>query len=115
MTEKEFHGIFSRNIKQYRKGRRWSQVQLAKEAKISLNFINDLEAGKKWASPATLIKLADVFHIEAYELLKPPGLPPGSMGSLILDYTEAVQAAVEQTCRDFLHTGDAASGKDTGK
>ena len=102
MTEKELRKIFSENIKAHRKACNLSQVQLAKKAEISINFINDLETKKKWASPATMVKLAGVFNIEAYELLKPPDTFPDNLGSIIRKYTDTIQLAVEQARLGFL-------------
>ena len=36
--------------------------------KITTNFINDIENGKKWVSPGTLAKLCEVLEIEPYKL-----------------------------------------------
>ena len=113
MTEKELHKIFSTTIKNHRKHNNWSQVQLAKKTGVSVNFINDIEAGKKWASPVTMIKLAAAFKIETYELLKPPGLFPDNVGSLVQKYTDAVHAALEQVRMDFLQAGEDPRGKET--
>ena len=113
MTEKELHKVFSAHVKNHRKHHNWSQVQLAKKTGVSINFINDLESGKKWASPATMIKLAAVFKIEVYELLRPAGLFPDNVGSLIQQYTDTVHAALEQVRTDFLQTGEAARRKET--
>ena len=107
MTEKDLHKIFSANIKKHRSALRWSQVQLAKKTGVSVNFINDLESGKKWASLVTMVKLANVFKIEPYELLKPQGSFPDNLDSIIKKYTDDIHAALEQTCQDFLQ--DAAA------
>ena len=109
MTEKDLHTVFSANIKKYRSALRWSQVRLAKETKVSVNFINDLESGKKWASLATMVKLANVFKIDPYELLKPQGSFPESLGSIIKKYTDDIHAALEQARQDFLQ--DVAAQK----
>jgi transcriptional regulator with XRE-family HTH domain len=112
VTENELHAIFSTNIKKHRCALYWSQVQLAKKIGLSVNFINDLESGKKWASPATMLKLANVFKIEAYELLKPPDTMPDSLGSLIKKYTDTIHAALEETRQAFLQ--EAKNKPDTG-
>ena len=109
MTEKDLHKIFSANVKKYRNALRWSQVQLAKKAGVSINFIYDLESGKKWASLITMVKLANVFKIELYELLKPQGSFPDSLSSIIKKYTDDIHAALEQTHQEFLQ--DAAAQK----
>jgi transcriptional regulator with XRE-family HTH domain len=95
MTERELRAIFCKNIKAFRIRNGWSQVALAQNAGVSVNFINDIEAGKKWASPATMIKIADALGIYVYELLKPPGLPPDNLNSLMRKYTDNVNDALE--------------------
>jgi transcriptional regulator with XRE-family HTH domain len=102
MTEKELHGIFSNNLKDLRNRFHWSQVELAKKTGVSVNFINDIEAKKKWASPATMVKIANVFNIQVYELLKPPGLFPDNLTSIIRKYTDDVHKALENTQLAFL-------------
>jgi transcriptional regulator with XRE-family HTH domain len=71
MTERELLKILSVNVKEQRRRLRWSQAELAEKVDISINFLSDIETGKKWASPNTMVKFANVFDIEAYELLKP--------------------------------------------
>jgi transcriptional regulator with XRE-family HTH domain len=44
---------------------------LAEKVNISTNFLADIEAGNTWVSAQTLAKLAKVFEIEVFELLKP--------------------------------------------
>ena len=104
MTEKELRSIFSENIKERRSSCNWSQVQLAQKSGISVNFINDLEAGRKWASPATLVKLAKAFKMEAYEFLKPPGLLPDNLNGILQKYADSIHHALEQTRHEFVQT-----------
>ena len=102
MTEKELRKIFCKNIKIYRGRNNWSQVALAQKAGVSVNFINDIESGKKWASPTTMIKIADAFNIHVYELLKPPDLLPDNLNSIITKYTDNIYKALEDIRHDFL-------------
>ena len=102
MSEKELREIFSKNIKDFRIRNNWSQVALAHNAGVSVNFINDIESGKKWASPATMVKIADVFNIHVYELLKPPDMPPDNVNSIITKYTDNVYRAIEDARRSFI-------------
>jgi transcriptional regulator with XRE-family HTH domain len=113
MTEKELHAIFSANIKKQRGYHHLSQIQLAKKAEVSVNFINDLEMGKKWASPATMLKIAAVFKIEVYELLKPPGLFPDNFDSIVKKYATDMHAAVDRVSHVFLK--EEASRKREGR
>ena len=104
MTEKELHAIFSENIKKYRDYFDWSQVALAKKAGISINFINDIEAGKKWASPATMLKIANALNVQVYELFKPSNSLPDNLNSIFRQYTANVHAAIENINSTFLRS-----------
>jgi transcriptional regulator with XRE-family HTH domain len=102
MTEKKLREIFMENIKKYRAYYNWSQVLLAQKTGVSINFINDLESGKKWASPATMVKMANVFNIHVYELLKPPNLLPDNLDSIIREYTDTIQEVLKDTHSTFM-------------
>ena len=96
MTERELLKIFSSNIKLYRSRFRWSQAELAEKVNISINFLSDIETGKKWASPITMVKFANIFEIKAYELLKPLDLLPDNYNNVVEKFAEDVHSAVEQ-------------------
>ena len=68
--EQALKDTLSSNIKKYRRRRNWSQFALAAKIGISTNFLADIEAGNTWVSAQTLVKLAQAFEIEAFELLK---------------------------------------------
>ena len=68
MGGKELREIFGKNVKLYRSRRNWSQADLAEYANISINFLGDIERGKKWPHPDTLTKMADALEIKVYEL-----------------------------------------------
>jgi transcriptional regulator with XRE-family HTH domain len=90
MTERELLKILSENIRLYRNRKKWSQADLAEKINISVNFLSDIETAKKWASPITIVKLADVFNIEAYELLKPLDVLPDKANDILENYTEDI-------------------------
>ena len=95
MTERELLKVLSGNIKLYRGRLNWTQAELAEKINISINFLSDIETGKKWASPITLVKLADVFNIGVYELLKPAGVYPDNANTFIGKYTEDIFTAIK--------------------
>ena len=102
MTERELRAIFCKNIKDFRIRNNWSQVALSQKAGVSVNFINDIESGKKWASPSTMIKIADALEVYVYELLKPPHLPPDNLNSLMRKYADNVNEALKSIRLAFL-------------
>ena len=59
--------IFSMNLRKFRRLSNMSQMDLASEADLALNFISDLENGKKWFSPETLGKLSAALKIPPYQ------------------------------------------------
>jgi transcriptional regulator with XRE-family HTH domain len=87
MTEKDLRAILSQNIKKFRGYRKLSQADFAEKVDISIPFLSDIENSKKWVSPATLIKMADILNIEAYELLKPETIIPDNAVNIIEKYT----------------------------
>jgi len=48
-----------------------TQEKLAEAANLSHQTINDIEGCRMWVSDKTIIKLAEVFQIETYQLLLP--------------------------------------------
>jgi transcriptional regulator with XRE-family HTH domain len=68
MQEQELRALFSSNIKKFRNRRGWSQLNLAEKLDISANFLSEIETGKGWVSPLTLVKIANALEIEVSEL-----------------------------------------------
>jgi transcriptional regulator with XRE-family HTH domain len=68
MVESDIRKIFGNNLKFFRKEKNISQMQLAENADVTFNFINDIENGKKWISPATLSKLCLALDVQPYQL-----------------------------------------------
>jgi transcriptional regulator with XRE-family HTH domain len=59
--------LLSKNLKRLRGIAKLSQVNLAVEADLTHNFINDIESGKKWISAETLEKLSIALKAEPYQ------------------------------------------------
>jgi len=68
MNGKEIRAIFGENIRMFRNRRNWSQADLAEFANISINYLGDIERGKKWPHPETLSRLAEALDINVHEL-----------------------------------------------
>jgi len=102
MNERELLKTFGTNIRHYRGLLNWSQAELAENVDISINFLSDIETGKKWASPTTMVKFADAFRIDVYELFKPEKIMPDKANSIIQKYTEEVFTAISQIRNTYL-------------
>jgi len=85
MDEQKLREILSTNVRRFRNYRKFSQAELAEKLNISIPFLSDIENGKKWISPRTLAKMADVFNIEAFDLLRPENSLPDDSAVKILD------------------------------
>ena len=106
MTEKDLRVILSTNLRKYRNYRKFTQAEFAEKIDISIPFLSDIENGKKWVSPKTLVKMADTLGIEAYELLKPAKTLPDNAGDIIEKYTADIHSAfgkiLENLCADYI-------------
>ena len=100
MTEKDLRAILSKNIRRFRGYRKLSQADFAEKIDISIPFLSDIENGKKWVSPVTLVKIANALNIEVYELLKPESIIPDNAVNILEKYT----ADIHQLFGETLHT-----------
>ena len=101
MTERELLKVLSENIKLHRKRYNWTQAELAEKINISINFLSDIETGKKWASPITMVKLADIFNIEVFELLKPFDIIPDNVNIFMEKYTEDILTSISHVHNSY--------------
>jgi transcriptional regulator with XRE-family HTH domain len=106
MKENELRRVLSLNIKYYRGLRGWSQMKLAEEIGISTNFLADIETGKSWVSSLTLVKLANCFEIEVYELFLPESAPNDetkqAVKSLVNDISVTLEHSLRQISKKYL-------------
>ncbi len=66
------------NIRKSRYAADMTQMRLAEKAGISIGFVGDIEAGKKFPSAKTIQKLCDALELEPHELFIPDGNGTGS-------------------------------------
>jgi transcriptional regulator with XRE-family HTH domain len=99
MTEAQLRDIVRTNIRRYRDFRKWTQAEFAEKLDISINFLSDIENGKKWISPASIVKFASVLNIEPFELFKPADAPSPSVSVLFSKYNDEVVQAVSASLK----------------
>ena len=97
MEINELRLVLAGNIKLYRGRRNWSQADLSEKTGLSIVYISDLERGNKWPYLDTLVKLAEAFEIEAFELLKPEGDLPENTAVYLTKYHEEALAVLEKS------------------
>ena len=103
MTEKDLRAVLSQNIRRFRNYRKLSQVDFAEKINISIPFLSDIENGKKWVSPATLVKMSDALNIEAYELLKPETIIPDNAVNILEKYTADIYQLFGNALNNIQH------------
>ncbi|MCL2231053.1 MAG: helix-turn-helix transcriptional regulator [Treponema sp.] len=115
MTENEFRDIVRANIRRFRDYRNWTQAEFAEKLDISVNFLSDVENGKRWISPASMVKFASVLNIEPYELFKPADKQPASVSNLISKYNNDVILAVSNSINQVYNYYQAIVETETKK
>src|SRR5918997_4389568 len=67
-------------VRRFREEREWTNAQLAVYAGLAPSAVSEIENGKRNASAATLVKLAEAFQVEVSDLFPkaqaPLPLPP---------------------------------------
>ena len=113
MTDTEIRDILGSNLKRYRTYRQLTQAELAEKLDISIPFLSDVENGRKWISPNTLVKFASVLNIEPYELFKPENASSSeitvSLTNWSNDIIEAVTKTVKKIHNCYLSQGEIPS------
>jgi transcriptional regulator with XRE-family HTH domain len=82
--------LFIANLKEYRKLRKISQLELAEECESAQTYISELEMGKKSPSLLMVERIAAALGIEAVHLFKNE---PPSEGRKSLNYTQKQEMA----------------------
>ena len=107
--------LFSKNLKRLRTQANFSQVNLASEADLTHNFINDIENGKKWVSPETIGKLATALKVEPFQFFVSDSRwnnQGAEMFSVYLnDFQDSFEKLVDEYRGRFL-TEDEKGGKE---
>jgi transcriptional regulator with XRE-family HTH domain len=101
MDEQKLRGILSKNLRKYRNYNKLSQAELAEKLDISIPFLSDIENGKKWISSRTLVRMADVFDIEAFELLRPENSIPDDSVNIINKFTDDIHTLFEKNLNNL--------------
>jgi transcriptional regulator with XRE-family HTH domain len=63
--------VFGLKVRQFRQERGWNFEELGRRAGMSVSYLNEIEKGKKYPQPATLLKLAGALEVEPEFLASP--------------------------------------------
>ena len=74
---------------------------MAEKLDISIPFLSDVENGRKWISPITLVKFASALNIEPYELFKPENTTSPEIKTALTNWSNDIVEAVNQTVKNI--------------
>jgi transcriptional regulator with XRE-family HTH domain len=98
--------VLSGNLRKLRKYREWSQTELAAKANISMNFLSEIERGRKWPYPETLQNLAEALGVEVFDFFNTKEEETASSAPNIEEYLDRlstnIAAAVEKSVKDTI-------------
>ena len=106
MDEAGLRSLLSQNIKRFRKRKGFSQEKLAEIMEISTNYLSDIERGKSWGSPFSIVKLANALGIEVYELFKPQETVSkdvlNTVNKCLEDFSSSIRVSFEKSITDSM-------------
>ena len=106
MKEADLRSLFSQNIKRYRQMKSWSQEKLAEKMEISTNYLSEIETGRGWVSPLSLVKMASALGIDVYELFKPHDAISAStvktINKCLDDFSTSLSVSFEKSLKDSI-------------
>jgi transcriptional regulator with XRE-family HTH domain len=95
--------LLSKNLKRLRSIAKLSQVNLAVEADLTHNFINDIESGKKWVSAETLEKLSIALKAEPYQFFISESKWNDRGAEIFSIYLDDFHDSVEKMVNEYRH------------
>jgi len=105
-NEANLRSILSQNIKRFRKMKGLSQEKLAEKMDISTNYLSDVERGRSWISPFSLVKLANALEIEVYELFRPQEKVSADVSATVSkcleDFSSSLRVSFEKSIKDSM-------------
>jgi transcriptional regulator with XRE-family HTH domain len=97
----KIRALFSKNLKRLRSRKKLSQLALANMAGLAHNFVNDIENGKKWVSPKTMAKLAEVLQVDPYQFFLPDPPFDEARADILSGYLDDVTDSFQKMVREM--------------
>jgi transcriptional regulator with XRE-family HTH domain len=106
MDESDLRNLLSANIKRFRQRKGWSQAKLAEKISMSTNYLSDIETGRGWVSPSSLVKLANTLELEVFELFRPQETASADIVSTVNkcleDFSASLSVSFEKSLADSI-------------
>jgi len=101
----EIKKLLGKNVKKQRNQMKLSLQKLADRVNVSRNVICGIEKGRNFVRADTLERLAQVFNMKPYELLKPDDVMPDKATDVLIKIGEEVREAVDKIGNRYLEDG----------
>jgi len=102
ITENYVRGLVSKNLRRLRLVHNISQLNLAINAGLAHNFINDIENCKKGISVKTLAKLSVALDAEPYQFFLPDTMSDNNMMYYVNDFNDSLQKVVKELTQQYI-------------
>jgi len=106
ITETYVRGLVSKNLRRLRSIHNISQLNLAINAGLAHNFINDIENCKKGISVKTLAKLSVALDAEPYQFFLPDNMADNTIMHYVTDINDSFQKVVKELTQQYLTPGN---------
>ena len=70
MDEENFFKMFGRQVKQFRKQKGWSQLEMALELQIHPNELSNIECGRRNPTVRSVYRIANTLKIKVNQLFE---------------------------------------------
>ena len=70
MDEENFFKMFGRQVKQFRKQKGWSQLEMALELQIHPNELSNIECGRRNPTLSSVYRIANTLKIKVNQLFE---------------------------------------------
>ena len=114
VEEEDIRYLVGMNVRRLRLLQNLSQLDLAVNADLTHNFINDLENGKKGVSCRSLAKLSTALQAEPFQFFLPRDESGGGMSIYVRDFNDNLQKMVGELTRQYLPDPSAGPGQNGG-
>ena len=91
---------FAQNLKQIRKAKGFTQESLAQACGLSLVFLQNLEAGRRWVSPATVTALARALNVPETSFFTSCKASPTQINETLSHLPDDIRRALEDVCKN---------------
>lgn len=91
---------FAQNLKQIRKTKGFTQESLAQACGLSLVFLQNLEAGRRWVSPTTVTALARALNVPETSFFTSCKASRSQIDETLSHLPNDIRRALEDVCKN---------------